>query len=86
MGDMEEQREIAFRIVYFFIVFIFMTFGLLFCYFKAEQKQIAQEEREKRAKGVFYGEANQNTFYDFLSGQIDPTTGELQQPKFGQEA
>jgi len=40
--DMEMQRDIAFKIVYFFIGFIAMTFGLLYAYYKIDQK--AQEE------------------------------------------
>jgi hypothetical protein len=69
--DMEQQREIAFKIVYFFIAFVFMTFGLLYLYYKIDQKEQEKEEREKRAKGIFYGDANQKTFFDFLAGQID---------------
>jgi len=69
--DMEQQREIAFKIVYFFIAFVMMTFGLLFLYYKLDQKEQAKEERTKRAKGIFYGDVNQKTFFDFLAGQVD---------------
>jgi hypothetical protein len=33
-NDMEKQRDVAFKIMYFFIVFIIATFGLLYTYFK----------------------------------------------------
>lgn len=69
--DMEQQREIAFKIVYFFIAFVFMTFGLLYLYYKIDQKEQEKEERNKRAKGIFYGDVNQKTFFDFLAGQVD---------------
>lgn len=32
--NMEMQRDVAFKIMYFFIVFIIATFGLLYTYFK----------------------------------------------------
>ena len=61
----------AFKILYFFIAFILFTFGLLYLYYKLDQKEQAEEQRAKRAKGVFYGEPNQQTFFDFLAGQVD---------------
>lgn len=69
--DMEMQRDIAFKIVYFFIFFIVLTFGLLYAYYKIDKKTQEEEERQKRAKGIFYGESNQKTFFDFLAGQVD---------------
>jgi len=48
-----------------------MTFGLLYVYYKVDKKEQENEEREKRTKGIFYGEANQKTFFDFLAGQMD---------------
>jgi len=33
-NEMEKQRDVAFKIMYFFIVFIIATFGLLYTYFK----------------------------------------------------
>ena len=68
---MEAQRDIAFKIVYFFIAFITFTFGLLYAYYKVDKKEQEQEQREKRAKGVFYGEATNGSFFDFLAGQMD---------------
>jgi len=38
---LDMQRDIAFKIVYFFIVFIVATFGLLYAYF-----QMSKQERE----------------------------------------
>jgi hypothetical protein len=36
--EIELQRDIAFKIMYFFIAFVFATFGLLYIYFKMHQK------------------------------------------------
>jgi len=44
---------------------------MLYAYFKIDEKEKINEEREARAKGVFYGNANQSTFFDFLAGQMD---------------
>lgn len=56
--EIEMQRDIAFKIVYFFIAFIIMTFGLLYAYYKVDQKEQERESREKRTKGIFFEEAN----------------------------
>lgn len=69
--EIEAQRDIAFKIVYFFISFIIMTFGLLYAYYKVDQKEQERERREKQTKGLFYDEPNQKTFFDFLAGQVD---------------
>jgi len=69
--NLELQRDLAFKIVYFFIFFIVATFGLLYAYFKIDEKEKIKEEREARAKGTFYGNANQSSFFDFLAGQMD---------------
>ena len=69
--DIERQREVAFKIVYFFIGFIIMTFGLLYAYYKVDKKEQEKSERQKRAKGIFYGEPSQKTFFDFLAGSMD---------------
>lgn len=69
--NLELQRDLAFKIVYFFIFFIVATFGLLYAYFKMDEKEKQKEEREARAKGAVYGNANQSTFFDFLAGQMD---------------
>ena len=57
--------------MYFFIVFILMTFSLLYAYFKMNQKALIEEERQRRAKGIFYGKPNQKSFFDFLAGEMD---------------
>lgn len=56
--NLELQRDLAFKIVYFFIFFIVATFGLLYAYFKIDEKEKIKEEREARAKGTFGGKAN----------------------------
>jgi hypothetical protein len=37
--DVEKQRDVAFKIVYFFIAFIALTFGLLYAYYKVDKKE-----------------------------------------------
>ena len=37
--ELDAQRDIAFKVMYFFIVFIIGTFGLLFAYFQMSQQQ-----------------------------------------------
>jgi len=44
---MEMQRDVAFKIMYFFIVFIIATFGLLYTYFKMSQKAEEDARREQ---------------------------------------
>ena len=66
--DAETQRDLAFKIVYFFIALIILTFGLLYTYFKMDQKEQEQDAREKRSKGVFFGDVDNKTFFDFLAG------------------
>jgi len=53
---METQRDIAFKIIYFFIIFILATFGLLYLYYKMDKKEREQEDRDARTKGAFFGE------------------------------
>jgi hypothetical protein len=69
--EIEMQRDVAFKIVYFFIAFIIMTFGLLYAYYKVDQKEQEREQREKRTKGIFFEEPNQKSFFDFLAGNLD---------------
>jgi sensor domain CHASE-containing protein len=45
--NMELQRDVAFKIMYFFIVFIIATFGLLYTYFKMSQKAEEDARREE---------------------------------------
>ena len=72
--EMEAQRELAFKIVYFFLGFIALTFTLLYVYYLVDKKEQEKEEREKRNKGVFYGDVSQASFFDFLAGQVDDET------------
>ena len=65
------QRDIAFKIVYFFVAFIILTFGLLYAYYKIDQKEQKREEQEKRNDQVFFGDVNQKGFFDFLANQLD---------------
>ena len=74
--DLDAQRDLAFKIVYFFIAFITVTFGLLYVYFRMHQKEL-QEEQERKARGVKnYNIRNSDeTFFDFLVGQMDYEKG-----------
>jgi hypothetical protein len=63
--------------MYFFIAFVFATFGLLYIYFKMHQK--AKEDAaasrtghldHKLGKFTNRGE-QKDTFFDFLAGQMD---------------
>ena len=62
--NLEMQRDLAFKIVYFFIFFIMGTFGLLYAYFKLDQKE--QQKEAKSGQNV-----DQGTFLEFLAGQMD---------------
>ena len=42
--SLDMQRDMAFKIVYFFIVFIVATFGLLYAYFQMNKKELEEEE------------------------------------------
>jgi len=76
---MEKQRDVAFKIMYFFIVFIIATFGLLYTYFKMSQKAEEDAARENAASGMLEGRADfkkrqqtqKDNFFDFLAGQMD---------------
>uniref|UniRef100_A0A7S3CJU0 Uncharacterized protein n=1 Tax=Strombidium rassoulzadegani TaxID=1082188 RepID=A0A7S3CJU0_9SPIT len=76
--DLDAQRDLAFKIVYFFIVFIVITFGLLYVYFRMHQSEVKQEQERKqrasRAKNAQFSNlaaGNEDTFFDFLVGQMD---------------
>jgi hypothetical protein len=76
---MEKQRDVAFKIMYFFIVFIIATFGLLYTYFKMSQKAEEDARRENSASGMLEGRADfkkgqqiqKDNFFDFLAGQME---------------
>ena len=55
--EMEIQREIAFKVVFFFVGFICLCFGLLYAYHRMTQNVTKQEEKQN--------------FFDFLAGQVD---------------
>ena len=42
--SLDMQRDMAFKIVYFFIVFIVATFGLLYAYFQMNKKELEEEQ------------------------------------------
>jgi hypothetical protein len=44
-AQLEEQRDLAYKIVYFFLVLIVATFGLLYVYYKMDQKEQQKEAR-----------------------------------------
>lgn len=56
--ELEEQRDIAFKVVFFFVSFIAVCFGLLYVYHRMQQASIDKEEEKQN-------------FFDFLAGQID---------------
>jgi hypothetical protein len=74
MSNLDMQRDMAFKIVYFFIVFIVATFGLLYAYFQMNKKELEEEEQRLaikhrvRSKGSAQSE---QTFFDFLAGNLD---------------
>lgn len=53
------QRDLAFKIVFGFALFIIGSFGLLFSYFKLDQKTNGQK-------------VSNYTFADFLEGKLQP--------------
>ena len=72
--SLDMQRDMAFKIVYFFIVFIVATFGLLYAYFQMNKKELEEEEQRQaikhqvRQKGASKAD---HTFFDFLAGNVD---------------
>lgn len=56
----EEQREVAIKVVGFFIMLILGSFVLLYIYHRCSQSR-ARSAREKK------------TFFEFLAGEIDDT-------------
>lgn len=68
--------------MYFFIVFIIATFGLLYTYFKMSQKAEEDARRENIGTGLYEQKADFNKnqqalkagFFDFLAGQMDEET------------
>lgn len=56
--ELERQKEIAFKVVFFFIGFICFTFFLLYLYHRMVQNSLNADQEKQ-------------TFFDFLAGQID---------------
>uniref|UniRef100_A0A7S3MT98 Uncharacterized protein n=1 Tax=Strombidium inclinatum TaxID=197538 RepID=A0A7S3MT98_9SPIT len=66
--DLEAQRDMAFKIVYFFITFAIVTFGLLYVYFRINKDEL---ERERENKATRMPMAHDENFFDFLAGQME---------------
>ena len=71
--SLDMQRDIAFKVVYFFIVFIIATFGLLYAYFQMNKKEEEELQRQYDLKHGPRSKAfgNNDTFFDFLAGHHD---------------
>lgn len=74
--EAEVQRDIAFKIMYFFIALVLITFMTLYAYFSMVSTADAQARaaRARRNKGLMDDkspEAKQANFVDFLSGSFD---------------
>lgn len=73
--SLDMQRDMAFKIVYFFIVFIIATFGLLYAYFQMNKKEMEEEEQRNQTKHSVrnknFGQGQDHTFFDFLAGNVD---------------
>lgn len=73
--EAEAQRDIAFKVMYFFITLVIITFGVLYAYFSMVQKaENAARQMRKGAKGTLDDQSTEGremTFADFLSGQTD---------------
>ena len=61
-NDLEKQRDLAFKIMYFFLVFMMGTFGLLCVFFKMTQ---SEEHQATIKKQQMMREANNQTRQDF---------------------
>jgi len=72
-ADLEKQRDIAFKIMYFFIVFIIATFSLLYAYFRMTQNSEREAAQGKGGKGQA-NRGQQQNFFDFIAGQMDEET------------
>ena len=49
--DLEVQREIAFKVVFFFVAFIAACFGLLYVYHRVTQEAVKSNARSARVEG-----------------------------------
>ena len=68
--SLEEQRNMAFKIMQFMIGFIIVTFGLLYLFFRMTQEteQEARKQDTNRAKAI---NNSGSSFIDFISGRMD---------------
>ena len=66
--DLDAQRDVAFRVVFFFISFILFCFGMLYLYHKLQQSAIPNEK-------------DKQSFFDFLAGQIEDDYNVEHMPK-----
>lgn len=69
--EMQKEKEMAFKILYFFCGFTVLTYVLLYVFYRLDKQEQAKEIREKRQKNLFYGEVNQQAFFDFLATSVD---------------
>eukprot|EP00347_Sterkiella_histriomuscorum_P003857 403362673 len=68
--EFEMQREVAFKVVFFFVTFIVFCFGLLYVYHRIQQASIPPSEKKQN-------------FFDFLTGDLDDEEiGEIQTSRF----
>ena len=66
--DLEQQRDMAFKIMQFMIGFIIVTFGLLYLFFR----MTSENEQQVRKSGTYNGKGVNNrgsSLVDFLSGR-----------------
>lgn len=68
-NDLERQRDIAFKIMYFFLVFIVATFGLLYVFFRMtqEQEQALRKDTVKNQRA----RVQEQTFQNVSIGKND---------------
>ena len=74
--EAEAQRDIAFKIMYFFIAFILCTFSMLYAYFRMVQQSEIEARQARRAKGPMDDKnvpmtERESSFADFMTGQFD---------------
>lgn len=74
--EAEAQRDIAFKIMYFFIAFILATFSLLYAYFRMVQQSEMEARMARRNKGLMDDknvplQERETSFADFMTGQFD---------------
>lgn len=58
---LEEQRDVAFKVIFFFMMLILASFAILYIYHRTSQKNRKDNSTQ------------QKTFCEFLAGQMDDT-------------